>query len=78
MTPDGKMDAAIATPTSDPTFPPSIAKATPNPDRVAVRIPTQRERSIPLKYNTKELNLSYQLGTLVHLILLFNKPVTVS
>ena len=41
----------MATPTSDPVFPPSIDKATPAPEGIATSNPDHNVLSKPLKFN---------------------------
>ena len=48
FTAGGRREAEIATPTSDPTFPPSTDKATPAPDGRAIAIPVTKDLPFPL------------------------------
>lgn len=49
LTTGGRSDADMATPTSDPAFPPSTERATPAPEGKAISTPTHKERSWPLQ-----------------------------
>lgn len=53
MTAGGRSEAEMATPMSDPELSPKRPRAMPAPDGRAMRIPTQRERNIPLKRTEK-------------------------